>query len=247
MPTGHLRSCGCSGSRWRKARLILCVNSDVSKHLRPPADRVVIHSAVGAHDEGPTAPREGKVFRILSVGRFVPLKGFDVALAAFARFHDGLAPAEREGVELVLVGAGPQEARLKALAARPGVSGRTRFVTWMERAELMDVYREATCFLFPSHEGAGMVVAEALSFGLPVVCFDNAGPGELMDGDSGIRVPYGRYEEAVAGFAAALQRLHSDRSLRARLSAGARRRFETWLDWNAKGEQLRKQIEGMAI
>ena len=49
----------------------------------------------------------------------------------------------------------------------------------------MNIFQNGVAFLFPSHEGAGMVVTEALSFGLPVICLDNAGPGELIDSSSG--------------------------------------------------------------
>ena len=43
-------------------------------------------------------------------------------------------------------------------------------------------------FSFPSHEGAGMVVAEAMSFGLPVVCLNNEGPGEFITTNCGFAV-----------------------------------------------------------
>jgi glycosyltransferase involved in cell wall biosynthesis len=229
----------------RKARLVLCANSDVSKRLRLGPEKTVLFPSVGATDLG-AASECGSGFRILCVGRFVALKGFDVAIAAFSSFWTDLAPTEREGVELLLVGGGPQGAMLRSLADRVPGGAAVRFVPWMAREELLRVYRDAAVFLFPSHEGAGMVVAEALSFGVPVVCFDNIGPGELVDEDSAIRIPYASYDETVARFAGALRRLRSDRQLRQRLSTGARRRFETWLDWNKKGELLRRHVERVA-
>jgi len=46
-------------------------------------------------------------------------------------------------------------------------------------------------FLFPSFEGAGMVVIEAMAAGLPVVCLDYSGPGEIVTDECGIKIkPY---------------------------------------------------------
>jgi glycosyltransferase involved in cell wall biosynthesis len=229
----------------RKARLILCANSDVARRLRIPAEKVALFPSVGATDLG-CEHRESSGFKVLSVGRFVALKGFDVAISGFADFLARLPVERRAGIELVLVGSGPTESALRELAERLGCAGAVRFVPWMDRSELLGLYREAAVFLFPSHEGAGMVVAEALSFGVPVVCFDNIGPGELTDERCAIRVPYGPYVETVARYGEALRRLHEDETLRRTLSAGARRRFETWLDWDRKGEALRGYVERVA-
>ena len=46
----------------------------------------------------------------------------------------------------------------------------------------------ADVFLFPSFEGAGMVVVEAMARGCPVVCLDVGGPGEMVDETRGLRV-----------------------------------------------------------
>ncbi|MBX5481013.1 MAG: glycosyltransferase family 4 protein [Myxococcaceae bacterium] len=227
----------------RKADLVFCMNSSVADALRLEPGKVAILPSVGSEDPGPPPQRHSEKFRVISVGRFVPLKGFDVTLRSFTAFFRRLTEEERARVELVLVGAGPERDFLKRLSESLDVRGNVRFIDWMDRRRLHELYRASSCFLFPSHEGAGMVVAEALSHGLPVVCFDNVGPGELIDEGSGVRVPYGSYEQAVHGFADALWSLYADEDRRNALSKGARRRFETWLDWNAKGEFMHKAIE----
>ncbi|HXG63038.1 MAG TPA: glycosyltransferase family 4 protein [Planctomycetota bacterium] len=227
-----LRACA------RKAKAVLVMNSRVSGVLDLDPQSVVRFPSVGTEDPGQAAPPPEEPFTVLSVGRFVPLKGFDVAIRAFARAAGALGPSERERFRLVLVGRGPAEPLLRRLAAGLGVERRVEFVPWVKRSLLPDFYRRASVFLFPSHEGAGMVVAEALSHGRPVLCFDNAGPGELVDDSAGLRVPYAGYDRAVEAFAAHLVRLYRSPDLRCRMSEAARRRFEEAFDWRVKGARL---------
>ncbi len=85
-----------------------------------------------------------------------------------------------------------------------------------------------------------MVVPEALSRGLPVICLDNDGPGELVGKDGGIRIAYGEYAVTVKAFADALEVLYGDGSLRGKMSAAAKKYFEENLSWKVKGEALQK-------
>ena len=61
-----------------------------------------------------------------------------------------------------------RQKQLEDLAKSLGVAEAVTFIHWIKRSELSALYRESDVFLFPSHEGAGMVVAEAMSYGLPV-------------------------------------------------------------------------------
>ena len=89
-----------------------------------------------------------------------------------------------------------------------------------------------------SHEGAGMVVPEALSFSLPVICFDNEGPGELMDTTCGFKVPYSNPEESIQRFSKYLHLLFHSEKKRSELSIGAKIYFEKHLTWKRKGKLI---------
>jgi glycosyltransferase involved in cell wall biosynthesis len=85
-----------------------------------------------------------------------------------------------------------------------------------------------------------MVVAEALSYGMPVVCFKNCGPGEFVNDECGIRIDYGRYDSTITEFAAALKKIYIDDRVFSRLSEGALNHFNETFDWNLKGDQLNR-------
>ena len=116
---------------------------------------------VGLDRIGPATPvpAQGPV---LAVGRLMAEKGFDVLIEAVAL----MAPTERP--EVVIVGDGPDRALLEALALRRGVHA--TFARSVSPSEMGDWYRRARLVCVPSRrEGFGMVVAEALCAGRPVV------------------------------------------------------------------------------
>jgi glycosyltransferase involved in cell wall biosynthesis len=178
-------------------------------------------------------------FQLISVGRFVALKGFDIVIRSFAAFLRRLNVIEQKKVKLVLVGNGPELNFLQSIATQEGVAGQIEIVSWIERTAIRQLYSNSSVFFFPSHEGAGMVVPEALSCGLPVICFDNAGPGAFISEDCGRKIPYAGYQQSIKGFADALEILYRDRGLLHTLGIGARKQFIEKFQWNQKGDLLK--------
>ena len=141
-------------------------------------------------------PADGPV---LAVGRLMAEKGFDVLIEAVA-----LMPAA-ERPELVIVGDGPDRALLEALALRRGVGA--RFTGAVAPSEIGDWYRRARLVCVPSRrEGFGMVVAEAVAAGRPVVATAvGAAPQFITDGTNGRLVPPDDIEALSTALTAALQ------------------------------------------
>jgi glycosyltransferase involved in cell wall biosynthesis len=154
---------------------------------------------------------------LVSVGRLQPQKGHDLLLSAFA------ASSVRADHDLVLVGEGPEEGKLRALAAALGIAGQVRFVgfsanpwAWVGRARL---------FVLPSRwEGFPNALAEALACGTAALAADcRFGPGELLEhGVSGWLVP----PEDPQALSEAIDRLAGDEDLRLSLAVGGLRRVE---------------------
>ncbi|OON67229.1 glycosyltransferase family 4 protein [Hymenobacter sp. CRA2] len=225
----------------RRARRVLCVNSTVAPQLRLRPGKFEIVPAV-AVDLPATAPRPATngIFTVMIAGRMVPLKGFDVVVQAFGRFYHRLGPSQQRNVRLLLIGSGPEEARLRQLVTAQGLDLCTEHRPWLERAELLTLYGRASVFFFPSHEGAGMVVLEAQSYGVPVLCYQNEGPGELVPAASGLKVPYASREQNLNDFAAQLQRLFADPALQAAEAELSRAHVAAHHTWARRGQQLQR-------
>lgn len=207
-------------------------------HLKPSQYEII--PSVASQDFGYLPYGHSNKFTFISVGRLVPLKGFDLTLQAFAAFYHTLSEIEKANTELLIVGSGPEEKRLIKMAADLKISENVQFIIWMERAELMKIFKQAQVFLFPSHEGAGMVVPEALSFGLPVVCLDNCGPGSFITDRCGIKISEDSYVNTVDNLAQAIKNLYKDKTLYANMRHEARVQFEKVFHWDRRGEQLAK-------
>lgn len=226
-----------------KADKVLVMNSQAAKMLPiPERNKVKVPSVSTEYKPWYQKPKEAS-FNVLSVGRFVPLKGFDITIRSFAAFYHSQEPNSQKNLKLTLVGDGPEKDYLHKLIDDLNIRSAVEVIDWIERKQLDEIYKQAHVFLFPSHEGAGMVVAEALCQGLPVLCFDNEGPGEFINQRCGYKIPYNDVEQAVDQFKKKLSNLFQSRSLLVEMSYAARLRFETRFDWKVRGRELRTIYE----
>ena len=195
-------------SKWT-AKRIFVINSGVNSAVKANPEKVIILPAV-ANNTSPklNATSKNDTFTILSVGRFVYMKGFDVVIRAFGHFYHGLSQSEQKNVKLQLVGKGEELEKMKTLIRDNDIQNAVEIIAWVPKSEMTAIYENASVFCFGSHEGAGMVIPEALSYRLPVICFNNYGPGELCNDECAIRIPYGKYEESILEFSAAIHQLY---------------------------------------
>ncbi len=222
----------------RAAAKVIGVNSSVFNMLNVPIQKRSIIPAVAT--ETPSKQIfENRKFQVLTIGRFVPLKGFDIVIRSFADcFHRQTEPTKKT-MQLTLIGKGPEKERLVQIAKDCNLpKNAVRFVDWLSRDELFRFFAASTLFFFPSHEGAGMVVPEALSYGLPVLCFDNYGPGESVDESCAIKVPYSDYDQSVHSFSTALEWLLHEPELREDMSENAFQCYQNKFTWPAKAKHI---------
>lgn len=176
---------------------------------------------------GETVRRPG---RILSVGRLVPKKGFDVLIRACGELA-------RRGAdfELRIVGGGDLREELTALAASEGIADRVELLGSRSQDEIVQELAAAELFaLSPSvmpdgdRDGIPNVLLEALAAGLPVVATAVSGIPELLkDGVNARLVDPGRPDM----LAAAMEALLADAPERERLAAAGRRLVAEEWSW----------------
>ncbi len=165
--------------------------------------------------------------QLLAVGAVVPRKAYDVLVRALAGHKETdwrlaiVGPTDRSAEAL---------AGLHAAIADTGLAGRIGLVGPVSQERLSGYYAAADIFLMPSlYEGYGMVLAEAMARGLPIVCTTGGAAAETVPDGAAIKVPPG--DERALGDA--IGRLLRDAGLRRRLadaSWAAAQRLPAWED-----------------
>ncbi len=158
--------------------------------------------------ENPAARAEGK-FRVLCVCRFYPRKRLDVLLRAA-----GLLRPRIPMLELRMVGGGPEERKLRALARDLELEGTVVWLGSVSRAELAREYNGCQMFCLPSvQEGFGLVFLEAMASGKPIVAARAAAVPEVVK--HGILVE----PDSAAALAEGIEQLYASPELCSELGA----------------------------
>jgi glycosyltransferase involved in cell wall biosynthesis len=231
-PTARLRwgsAAGALVSRWERRQLgrsrhVAAVSPWLLRQARPllhpQAEARVI--GVGVDARFFSVVRD-EADHLLCYGRFDMFqKGIDVLLDAFTRLA-----AERPALQLRIAGRGRDGGRIAALVRERRLAN-VEVITDPEWPRLRTLLGGALALVMPSRfEGFGMVAAEAMAAGVPIVA-SNADALPDVVGTAGVLVPVGDPAAIVAAVAALLD----DAARRARLSAAARMRARLW-SWDA--------------
>ncbi len=152
----------------------------------------------------------------VALGRLAPEKGLAELLTAVARSSE---------VRLAVIGGGPSMGELRSRATRPDLRGRVWFAGPRPRPAALALASGGDLFVIASQtETQGLVVAEALAAGLPVVGVDAPGVRDAVrPGVDGTLVAADPAADRVARLGAAIEELARDGSRRAAMAAAARR------------------------
>ena len=175
-------------------------------------------------------------FKILSAGKLLKIKSFDLAIKSFANFAK-----DKNNCELKIIGDGPEFLNLENLSKELKIFKKVKFEKWMPREKLLEQMIDCDVFLFCSlRDGGGQVVVEAMAAGKPVVCFDIAGPGFHIDKNCGIKINPKNSEQSICDISNALEKLYKDENLRIKLGVTAKKKIEENYDWDKLGDKLQK-------
>lgn len=174
---------------------------------------------------------------IVCASRLVKRKGQDRLIRVLPQVRDQVP-----GAQLLIVGEGPYERRLHALAA--GVEG-VRFTGRVSDEDLCRIVAAADVFAMPVRtrgggldvEGLGIVFLEAQACGVPVVAGDSGGAPETVTAESGVVV-----DTKDASLVSALVDLLRDPQLRKSMGKAGRDHVRRKFSWEVLGERCEKLL-----
>jgi phosphatidyl-myo-inositol dimannoside synthase len=179
---------------------------------------------------------EGKKV-VLTVARLVSRKGHDLVLRAIARLKLDLPD-----VVYLIVGQGPDEKKLKALAVELGIMDAVRFAGHVPEELLPDCYNLCDVFAMLNREeangdleGFGMVFLEANAMGKPVIGGRSGGTADAIeDGITGFRIDANELDELTVK----IRTLLTDDNLRCRLGDAGKERVRRDFQWRDRARKL---------
>jgi len=203
-----------------------------------PAARIAVVEPGVDKPSGPLAENPGasNVIRLLCVATITPRKGHDLLVAALAELRDRawvlncVGDTERS----------PQTvAALRARIAAAGLEDRIMLTGKVNASTLEEQFRSADLFVLATHfEGYGMAIAQALTYGLPIVSTRTGAIAELVSEQAGLLVE----PNDLAAMRGALATLLRDDDLRRRLARGAREAGVNLPDWHRASALFSKAL-----
>lgn len=216
------------GQLWGGLRGVICASAHSARAVIEagvPGEWVRVASPGVARQALTTAARAPGAWRLLTVGTITPRKGHLLLAQALSALRDldwqwcCIGSLQRDAQTV---------AALRQLIADRMLGDRVRLLGEQPAQSLAAAYREADLFVLPSyHEGYGMVLTEALSYGLPIVSTRAGAIPDTVPAEAALLVEPG---DGLA-LAEALRRILGNGALYARLASGARRAAPELVDW----------------
>jgi len=179
----------------------------------------------------PYRKRKSADFIVLTAGRFIPRKRFDLLIRAFAGFAKN-----RPNVKLIVAGEGLLKSKLQKLVKSLCVAHQVSFPGMVDTDGMIDLYRSASIFVFPSSvEGMPMAVLEAQSSALPVIVGDFETANELVVNNStGVIIG----SDDLGKWTKAIERLYEYPVLRHRIGEEARKQIVEHFGWEDVADKM---------
>jgi glycosyltransferase involved in cell wall biosynthesis len=192
------------------------------ENLPPPTPKV----------RAPNAP-----LHLLYIGYCLPRRS--VPLVFDALIQSGL-----KNYRLTVLGEGPALESWKLKAAQLGLAGHVEFTGLVPREKLAAYYASADALVFPGlRDSGGSSLLESMSRNLPVICLDWAGPGEMVDDKSGIKIPVDDPDQTVKALGEAFIRFQQNPGLGYEFAKAAQERAQTVFRWEEKFRVLQATYE----
>lgn len=227
--------------RWtRRSALVALPYTREAAEVLPDALRnrsqVVVHIGVEpVSDHSRARPGLGQSIRLVTGGRLVHWKGFDLLIEALALNH-----LEGSLTELLVTGDGPERQSLERLVREHGLESAVQFTGRLPHVS--DVYsaliKADVYALLTLRDGPPVAMLEAMHAGLPILYLDLGAPAELVPRDAGFGIQIGTREETIVRVAEALRKIESDPGKLSSMGELAHRYAAQVYSWEAVGRQI---------
>lgn len=180
--------------------------------------------------------RNEKEFNLISVGRLIHIKGFDLALEAFSKYNKLNMKSK-----YYILGEGPEFNKLDEIVKKNNLENHVIFTGNVTRHEVFNYLAKSDVLLHPSlHDSGGWVCLEAMACSCPVICLNIGGPAVQVTNETGFVLTADSPTQVVNDIFKKLTILSNDRNLHNKMKLACVKHIEENYLWDIKLDQINR-------
>lgn len=170
-------------------------------------------------------------FTVISLGRFICQDTFPIILKTYADFLKDLTPKYKKKLDLFILDKYECLEGTELLIEKYKLQDSTTLVSTSDQDMVKEIYSKGSLLFLPAKKEIGHIIAEAFSFSLPILTFDQFGNEEYVDQTCGMLIEFESDAKAIAEFKEKLKLLLFDPDAIAFLNKGAKNKHSKELSW----------------
>jgi len=231
-----------------KADCIIGINANVKNKLKLKSSKCFIAEPAIAISEDALfnsfqEDKNSKTFTILSVGRLLYIKNFQLTILAFKDFLNRNSLIE--DIQLKIIGDGKEREKLEQLVSSLNLEKYVYFTGNISIDKVQEEFSQANLFLFPTLENAGFVTLEAMNHSLPIVAMEYGGPEQFIKSNRSLQLVSSTdtYDEIITALSLKIELLYSDKDLSEEIGKQNYQDLLTHFTWSAKANKMKLLYE----
>lgn len=179
-------------------------------------------------------------FSVIAPGAFIVGDGIQIALEAFGDFYHSVTGKHQRVSELIIVDDGQQIPLLNKVINNMDLNKAASVIHWDNQEEIEQNFEKANLILIPSLKSHKGLIKDAFSYGIPVICFEEADTDEVVDSSCGIIIENEGLEQSIDAFSTKIKMMYFDPAARNLMCKKAKEKYSNDYEWQDK--QIRANI-----
>ena len=177
-------------------------------------------------------------FTVLGLSDVASEAGIEVVFQSFAAFYHNLTPKHKKKSKLVFIDKGGYALSALQWAEQLEIKPVLQVLNWKRIEHIKKAYDTASLLLLPSKSKIENIIIEALSKGVPILCYQEKEQEQYIDHTCGTLIDYYSKDQSIEDFANVMQMLYFDPEACKLLKRGAISKYKNQINWAESSKQL---------
>ena len=177
-----------------------------------------------------------KLFKLVTLGRFLEGNSLEVAIKAYAEFYHGVSRKYQKKTHLTLIDKRYHQVLNKEMIDEFKLQECITFLNLQEQEAIVETYKSSSLLILPRNLNSSSIIKESFLYGLPILCYEHPSHNNLIDSSNSMTVIYKNDTQATHEFSNNLNLLNYDPDAVSFLKKGAATKYEKDLSWGRRAQ-----------